>query len=207
MGHVDELVAGFSRFRAQYYASERSGYQDLVRKGQRPKTLMIACSDSRVTPADTFDAGLGEIFTVRNVANLVPPSEMDGHLHGTSAAIEFAVESLQVENIIINGHSHCGGIQALMSGEGGVYIKPWMNIAQAARATVLRQYADASVDVQTRALEKAAMVVSLENLLTFASVRARVAAGTLQLHAWYFELEEGRLYGYRSDQRRFEPLA
>ncbi|MHB1201916.1 MAG: carbonic anhydrase [Acidithiobacillus sp.] len=207
MNHTDQLIAGFSRFRTQYYESEPQLFQDLVAKGQHPKTLMIACSDSRVTPAATYDSGPGEIFMVRNVANLVPPSELDGHLHGTSAAIEFAVESLGVENIIINGHSHCGGIKALMSGEGGTYVGPWMDIARDARADVLREYAGASPAEQTRALEKAAMVVSLENLLTFSSVRHRVVRGELQLHAWYFDLDEGRLYGYQLDNRRFEPLA
>ncbi|MDA8390289.1 MAG: carbonic anhydrase [Gammaproteobacteria bacterium] len=208
MRHTDKLIKGFSRFRHQYYESGSRVIQNLVRDGQAPQTLMIACSDSRVTPSATFDdLSLGEIFMVRNIANLVPPSELDGHLHGTSAAIEFAVEVLRVENIVIKGHSHCGGIRALMTGEGGTYIGPWMNIAATARAEVLRKHADASLDEQTRALERAAMVVSLNNLLTFPSIRTRVTEGTLRLHAWYFDMEEGRLYGYEPQSGDFGLLA
>ncbi len=208
MRHTDKLIQGFSRFRRQYYESDSHVIQDLVRKGQAPQTLMIACSDSRVTPSATFDdLSLGEIFMVRNVANLVPPSETDHHLHGTSAAIEFAVDILEVENIVIKGHSHCGGIRALMTGEGGTFIGPWMNIAAQAREKVLREYAGADLVTQIRALERAAMTVSLKNLLTFTRVRERVEQGTLRLHAWYFDLDEGHLYGYEEERDDFRLLA
>lgn len=206
MNHIDQLLDGFRRFRLQYYESEPQIVRNLVNHGQRPKTLMIACSDSRVTPSATYDAGLGEIFMVRNVANLVPPSEQDGHLHGTSAAIEFAVNNLKVENIVISGHSHCGGIDALINGAGGTYIGPWMEIAKSACADVMREHAGESHIEQTRALEKAAMVVSLNNLMTFPDVREGVACGTLRLYAWYFDLDQGLLYGYKPSVRRFERL-
>lgn len=204
---IDKLIAGFGQFRHRYYEEDPQLFRELTTRGQKPTVLMIACSDSRVTPSVTFDSGPGEIFMVRNVANLVPPSEADGHLHGTSAAIEFAVEKLEVEHIIVNGHSQCGGIEALWSGLRGNFIGPWVDIAREAREEVMKKYGDASPEEQRAALEKAAMLVSLENLLTFPSVRRRVVRGDLKLHGWYFDLEEGRLYGYEPLARRFAPLA
>ncbi len=201
---ITRLIDGFARFRKHYYEDDRSLYESLVREGQRPKTLLIACVDSRVSPSTTLQAAPGEMLVVRNVANLVPPAESDDHRHGTSAAIEFAVDVLGVEHVIVYGHSFCGGIAALLNQTGGTYVGPWMRIAERAREEVLRDHASADPHAKARALERAAILVSLENLLTFDGVRRRVVRGDLRLHGWYFEMEEGALWVHRGESGRFE---
>lgn len=113
---MDELLDGYRRFRSEVWPSERARYEQLARRGQRPKTLIVACSDSRVDPQTVFDAAPGELFVVRNVAGLVPPYSPDGVYHGTSAALEFGVRVLKVENIVVLGHAQCGGVAAMVQG-------------------------------------------------------------------------------------------
>lgn len=112
----DELTAGYRRFRAEHWPTARAEYETLATKGQKPHTLIVACSDSRADPALIFDAKPGELFVVRNVANLVPPYEPDGKLHGVSAALEFGVKVLGVKRIVVMGHAHCGGVNAMING-------------------------------------------------------------------------------------------
>ncbi len=204
---TNAMVDGFKAFHRTYYVERPDLFDTLVEQGQSPRVMLIGCSDSRVTPTALYGSEPGDIFVVRNVANLVPPAEQDGHLHGTSAAVDFAVGHLEVEHIIVNGHSHCGGIKALLNGAEGKYVGPWVEIARDAHADVMREYADASPDEQARALEKASILVSLENLLTFDSVRRRVIRGALQLHGWYFDMEEGALLAYDAGKRQYERLA
>ena len=204
---TDAMINGFKAFHRTYYDDHPDLFDSLVDNGQSPKVMLVGCSDARVTPTALYGSEPGDIFVVRNIANLVPPAEQDGHLHGTSAAVEFAVSRLEVEHIIINGHSLCGGIKALLHGSDGKYVGPWVEIAKDARSDVLREYADASPEEQARALEKASILISLENLLTFDSVRRRVVRGELQLHGWYFDMEEGTLLSYRAEKHQFEPLA
>lgn len=204
---IDTMIDGFKDFHHTYYEERPDFFDTLVEKGQSPKVMLIGCSDSRVTPTSLYGNEPGDIFVVRNVANLVPPAEQDGHLHGTSAAVDFAVSHLEVEHIIINGHSHCGGMKALLNGTEGKYVGPWVEIAKDARSDVMREYADASPEEQARALEKASILVSLENLLTFDSVRRHVVRGELQLHGWYFDMEEGALLAYNVGKQKFDRLA
>lgn len=204
---TDAMIHGFKAFHRTYYDEHPDLFDSLVGKGQSPKVMLIGCSDARVTPTSLYGSEPGDIFVVRNVANLVPPAEQDGHLHGTSAAVDFAVSHLEVEHIIINGHSHCGGMKALLNGTEGKYVGPWVEIAKDARSDVMREYADASPEEQARALEKASILVSLENLLTFDSVRRRVVRGELQLHGWYFDMEEGTLLAYNVGKQKFDRLA
>jgi len=204
---TQRLIDGFRDFRSRYYQEDPALFQELVQNGQNPRIMMVACADSRITPSLVFNPNPGELFVVRNVANLVPPAELDGHLHGTSAAVDFAVEQLKVEHIIINGHSHCGGIKSLLDGAEGRYMQPWVEIAKDARTNVLAQYAGASPEQQAKALEQAAILISMENLLSFDSVRRRVIRGDLQLHGWYFDLDEGHLLRYERKTHSFERLA
>ncbi|MHB8253560.1 MAG: carbonic anhydrase [Acidiferrobacter sp.] len=201
------LVDGFRNFRNRYYEEDPALFQELVQKGQSPRIMMVACSDSRITPSLVFNPEPGELFVVRNVANLIPPAELDGHLHGTSAAVDFAVEQLKVEHIIINGHSHCGGIRSLLDGAEGRYMQPWMEIAKDARKNVLAQHPNAGPEQQAKALEQAAILISMENLLSFDSIRRRVVRGDLQIHGWYFDLDEGQLLRYEQKTQSFERLA
>ena len=151
------LIDGFVRFRARHYEQGDSQFQQLVAQGQTPKTMVVACCDSRVDPALVLDCAPGDLFVIRNVANLVPPSEgRIGH-HGTSAALEFGVRNLGVEHIIVLGHAHCGGIQALVKTGGlhnpGSFIDDWMHLAESARASVVQDMPHASLEEQVRACQ------------------------------------------------------
>ena len=194
---IDRLIAGFKSFRETYYDGQPDFYRSLVEKGQRPDVMVIACSDSRVNPSIIAKAEPGELFIVRNVANLVPPYEPDSHYHGTSAAIEFAVRDLNVEHIIVLGHSHCGGIRCLCGGHEDTgnreFIDGWMSIVEQAR--------DDSLDgeAQHRHVEREAVKVSLGNLLTFPWVKRRVEDGRLKLHGWWFDLEVGQLLAHEAE--------
>lgn len=208
---IIRLMAGFRRFKEKYFASENSVYAKLA-TGQTPKTLIIACSDSRVDPAIISSASPGELFVIRNVANLVPPYETGGQFHGTSSAIEFAVTGLKVENILVIGHRQCGGIRALMnqeSGASGQFIGPWMSIATKAKEKVLSQYAQLpGTDAESlcRHCEMESILVSLENLKTFPFVADALARGSLQLHGAYFDLENGQMFEFDQEQQTFRLL-
>jgi carbonic anhydrase len=203
MKNLDLLIEGFRRFRQRYFIEQPELYKKLVESGQHPRAMVIACCDSRAHPAHITDTPPGEIFVVRNVANLVPPKVDDGKTHGTSAALEFAVKHLKVPHIIVMGHSQCGGIRALMEGEHDAgthgFIDPWMKIAAPAREQVLQENPGRVLDELCRQCEKTAIGVSLENLLTFPFIVEAVEAGRLYLHGWYFDIEQGQLYARQPD--------
>ncbi|QEI04816.1 carbonic anhydrase [Pigmentiphaga aceris] len=210
MQDVERFIAGFERFRRQHFDEAPDSWQDLVAE-QRPRTLLIGCSDSRVDPALLLGSDPGEIFTVRNVANLVPRNENTIGNHGVSAAIQFAVDSLLVERVIVLGHSSCGGIGALISQhlpQEGEYdfIGRWVSIAEPARLRVMREMPDASLAARRRACEMASILVSLKNLMSFPWVQRRVEAGELTLHGWYFDMKAGALLAYSRETDTFEPL-
>ena len=209
MNSPGQLVEGFRRFRELHFAEGNVRFQDLVRSGQTPKALGVACCDSRVDPALVLDCAPGDLFVIRNVANLVPPAENQGHYHGTSAALEFGVRNLGVPHIIVLGHAQCGGIHALLEGsvdKDEPFIAEWMGIADAAREHVEQTLAGASDKMRHRACEQQAILVSLNNLMTFSWIRERVEQGRLTLHGWYFDIEGGELLGYDATTRRFETL-
>lgn len=209
MTSILNYIAGFNRFQEKYFSNEAALY-DRLSRGQTPKALVIACCDSRADPAIVTDSDPGELFVIRNVANLVPPYEADLGIHGVSSALEFGVKSLNVEHIIVLGHALCGGIKALMQGEIAAgqseFIGPWMRIAARARADVMNQLAGEPFEVQVQACEQAAILTSLQNLLTFPWIEERVVEGHLQLHGWYFDLVRGGLWGYSAAAGRFMPL-
>lgn len=208
MTNINELLQGFQRFRVKSFEPNRDLFNRLAMQGQAPRTLLIGCSDSRVDPAILTDSAPGELFVVRNVANLVPPHETTGRYHGTSAALEFAVCNLQVHNIIILGHSRCGGIKALLEGygenaEGEGFIAPWVQIAASARDEVLQRWPNTSREFKQRACERAGIRVSLTNLMTFPFIHQRVEEGSLKLYGWYYDLENGELMQYDPEKDRF----
>ena len=209
MSTPGRLIEGFARFRQRHYAKDDALFRELVEQGQTPEILVVACCDARVDPALVLDCAPGDLFVIRNVANLVPPAENQGHYHGTSAALEFGVRKLNVGHIIVLGHAHCGGIQALLEGnvqKEDAFISEWMGIAAAAREQVSREFAGADSAVRQCACEQQAILVSLGNLMTFPWVRERVEQGTLTLHGWYFDIERGELLGYDAAARQFEVL-
>jgi carbonic anhydrase len=210
LADIATFLDGFARFQEKYFAHD-GGLFSRLRQGQSPSTLVISCCDSRADPGMLLGAGPGDIFVVRNVANLVPPYRNGAQMPGIRADIEFAIKGLNVARIIILGHSGCGGIRALMDGEDGAggqyeFIGAWVSIAAPARERVLREFAGKPQAEQTRACEQAAIMLSLENLLSFPWIRERVEAGTLALHGWYFDIDAGQLLAYSPDTAKFAPL-
>ncbi|UDM52524.1 carbonic anhydrase [Cupriavidus sp. MP-37] len=219
MHHIEHLLKGFERFQQRYFDDE-PGLFDTLRTGQRPPTLLIGCSDSRVDPGLLLGCDPGELFTVRNIGNLVPPctGRHEGSLHGVSAAIQFAVQQLRVARIIVMGHGGCGGIRALLAqpadagdhapddGQDPDYLGAWVRIAAPARRQVEETLAGASPAQRQRACEQAAILVSLRNLQTFPFVQRALEAGELTLHGWYFDLQAGALLAYSQRADAFLPL-
>ncbi len=213
MPEFRQLIEGYRRFRAGSYIEQRQRYDALADKGQSPKLLVISCSDSRVDPTRVFDSDPGQMFVIRNVANLVPPYDLDNHQHSTSAAIEYAVTQLKVHHVVVLGHARCGGIQASLDGtfdnaapgEGG-FIDKWMNMIAPARDTI-RAAAALSPDIDAAsALELAAIRMSLANLRSFPFVKAAEEEGTLQLQGALFDIADGHLHVLNKDSGKFEPV-
>ncbi len=201
------LASGFRKFREKYFEGEHSPYR--ITGPQTPKTLVIGCSDSRVDPAIITSSGPGELFVVRNVANLVPPYEKGGGFHGVSAAIEFAVVNLKVENIVVLGHRQCGGIRALVTGlhgESDSFVDRWVAIARPAHFRALAAHPEADADQLCQHCELEAIKISIENLRTFPFVKEAELAGRVHLIGAYFDLESGRLLEYVESSGEFVNL-
>ena len=197
-----ELVARLSRFQQQYFPRFERQYRELVAKGQQPTTLFIGCSDSRVVPHLLMDSGPGELFIVRNVGNLVPPWDASHGYHGTAAAIEFAVLSLKVTDIVVCGHSHCGGMRALYQDlpDEALHMRRWLELAREAVLPVTES------DEALRRVEQRSVVLQVERLMTFPMVRGRVEAGALFLHGWHYIIEDGRVLVLDVKSGAFEPI-
>jgi carbonic anhydrase len=209
-----DLVEGHRRFRRDTHASERGRYRQLAELGQTPTALVIGCCDARVDVSKIFDAEPGELFILRNVANLVPPYEPEGFYHGTSAAIEFAVLGLKVPHIIIIGHSRCGGISAYRKMREGAniaaegpsflggddsFISRWMTLLKG----IELNEADVETYGEEMALELAGVRSSLKKLRTFPELKRREAEGLVSLHGLHFDIAEGRLVGLDEETDRF----
>jgi len=204
MEKVKALVDGYKRFYKKSFEKKQEFYGNLSKEGQSPKFLIISCCDSRVHPAQIMDTNPGDIFVIRNVANLVPVNEPDGKSHGTSAAMEFAVKHLNVKHIIVLGHSQCGGIKTLMEGEHFSseysFVDPWMGIAKNARLSVLEKHKDKTFEEQCSYCEKISIEISLNNLTTFPWIKEKHESGELNIHGWYFNIKTGALLGHRGKE-------
>ncbi len=204
------LIEGFLRFRESHFPSNDIEYSRLFAEGQKPKFLIVGCCDSRVDPAIIFNCAPGELFVVRNVANIVPPNEARTGHHGTTAAIEYGVCNLRVEHIVVLGHQYCGGIQALLQTarepNPDSFIDDWMRMVDSARVSVECDFAGESIAVRSQACEQRAILVSLKNLLTYPWITERIADNTLRIHGWYFDISQGQLLGYNATTDQFEPL-
>lgn len=199
----DGLLQRLQQFHSDYFPLHRQRFQDLVADGQHPKTLFIGCSDSRLVPHLLTGAGPGELFIVRNVGALVPPYDGSHGLHGTTAAIEFAVLQLQVESIIVCGHSHCGAIRAAYDGvpDEARALKSWLTLAEDALLPV-RPCAEALLRTEQRAI-----VLQLERLMDYPMVRRAVEAGRLTLHGWHYVIEEGDVHVFDAQRGSFIPAS
>ena len=207
-----DMIEGYGRFRTNEWSEERERWSELG-EGQSPKVMVIACSDSRVDPTQIFDTRPGEIFVVRNVAALVPPFETTPGLHGVSAALEFAVQFLKVEEVVVVGHGYCGGCKAALTkemrgmerGEGG-FVADWISLLDGAQAAVEAVHGN-SGDVAERAMEMAAVKVSLHNLRSFPCVRQKEAEGSLTLHGAVFSISDGLLHVLDETSGEFAALS
>lgn len=189
---MEELLQGYRRFRSQQWPERRAVFEQLADAGQAPRAMIIACSDSRVDPTMIFNAEPGKLFILRNVANLVPPYEPDSALHATSAALEFAIRVLEVQDLIVMGHAMCGGIRVLLHGAPDTatdFLLPWMRIAEPAkRRALLRRGTDPQSECEQESVK-----LSLENLLTFPWIAQRVAEQRVRLSGMIFDIRSGVL--------------
>ncbi|MEQ1953744.1 carbonic anhydrase [Mesorhizobium sp. CN2-181] len=194
----DHLVAGYRSFMKGRYAAETGRWRTLAREGQSPETMVIACCDSRAAPEVIFDSGPGELFVVRNVANLVPPYAPDGEFHSTSAALEFAVQVLKVKNIVVIGHGRCGGIRAALSPAAeplspGDFIGKWMSLLGPAAESVTSNALSTASERQT-SLERISIRYSIANLRTFPCISILEGKGRITLSGAWFDISSGELW-------------
>jgi carbonic anhydrase len=200
------LLEGYRTFRTQRLPTEQSRYRELSERGQSPEVMVIGCCDSRVSPEVIFDAKPGELFVVRNIANLVPVYAPDGGTHGVSAALEYAVQVLRVKHIVVLGHAQCGGIRAFIDKiaplSPGDFIGKWMSMFIKPGEIVEQRAHETMVDFATR-IEKAAVLRSLENLMTFPCVEILASRGKLTLHGAYFGVAEGSLFVLDKQTKEF----
>lgn len=204
------LLRGYRDFKAGRFALQREAYRSLAERGQSPEVLVIACCDSRAAPETIFSAAPGEIFVVRNVANLVPPYRPDGEFHSTSAALEFAVQSLKVKHILVLGHGRCGGVQAALDPEAiplspGDFIGKWMELLGPAAAEIQQREGLSPAERRTE-LERLSVRCSIDNLRTFPCVKLLEERGRLTLHGAWFDIADGDLWVYDRESRQFRPF-
>jgi carbonic anhydrase len=212
MINFESMIGGYRRFHDTSWSDQRSRWAELA-EGQSPQIMVIACSDSRVDPATIFDTSPGEIFVVRNVANLVPPFELGKGRHGVSAALEFAVTQLEVAEIVVMGHGQCGGCYAALTqsfqdakpGEGG-FIARWIAMLEGERNEIVAHHGHDHGPEARRAMELAAVRVSLTNLRTFSCIREREAEGRLRLHGAFFAIDDGVLHLLDEASGEFRPV-
>ncbi|MDX3928384.1 MAG: carbonic anhydrase [Shinella sp.] len=194
----DRLLNGYRNFMNGRFSEQQQRYKALAETGQKPKTLVIACCDSRAAPETIFDSGPGELFVVRNVANLVPPYEPDGNYHSTSAALEFAVQSLKVSDIVVMGHGRCGGIKAALAPDAeplspGDFIGKWMGLLKPSAAQIQMNEVLTAAERQ-RALERVSIRNSIANLRTFPCISIQEGRGKISLHGAWFDISTGELW-------------
>ncbi len=205
------LTDRYRRFKHRHFVPNADHYEELATYGQNPDTMVISCSDSRVDPETIFSAMPGELFIVRNVANLVPPYETAGRYHGVSTAIEFAVMNLRIKHLIVLGHSGCGGIKAALDQSAAIqteaqFISRWMSMIDDARLSVLASHQNSPQAVKQEALEKEGVKQAIKNLRTFPFVRDQEDRGRLSLHGAHFDIKTGTLTVLNHSRGIFYPL-
>ena len=211
MSFPERLIQGYRVFLSGRLPREQSRYRELAESGQSPEVMVIGCCDSRVSPEVIFDANPGELFVIRNVANLVPPYTPDGALHAMSAALEFAVVALKVKHIVVLGHARCGGVRAFV--EGGIPLTPsdfigkWMELLAPTANSIGPQPQHANLAEYLDHLEHISPIRALDNLMTFPCVRIRVERKSMQLHAAHFDVATGLLSVFNREEKAFVSAA
>ncbi|WP_442764809.1 carbonic anhydrase [Sulfurospirillum cavolei] len=207
---IADLISGYEKFKDTKYKKYEDKFIDLVKNGQKPKVLFIACSDSRVDPTLITDAAPGELFVLRNIGNFVPPFAPDDDYHATAAGIEYAVSVLGVSDIIVCGHSHCGAIETMytkITDINLVHVKKWLQLGLDAKNYVeakLGQNIDHAKRLELT--EKISLLFQSKNLLTYPDVERRVNEGELFIRSWYYHLETGELEYFNTETGEFEPM-
>lgn len=211
MGNLDDLLLGYRAFRLGTYRQNEEKYRQLAERQQDPKAMIICCCDSRADPAMIFSAEPGELFVVRNVANVVPPYQPDDRRHGTSAALEFGITVLEIADLIVMGHAKCGGVAALHGSLKnrikGEFIPQWVDVIRPVAEAVMSEAPHLETDQLRRTIERQAVIHSLAQLMTFPFIRERVDAGTLRLHGMFYGIGSGMLEMFNQQSRAFEPVA
>ncbi len=207
---LQEFERGHEAFRKVKFNQSKERFKKLVSEGQNPKALFIGCSDSRVMPAMITGSKAGDLFIVRNIGNFVAPFKPDADYHATASAIEYAVSILEVSDIIVCGHSHCGAIAALFKDieqtPENIHTIKWLELGQEAKKVALLAYKNNDKETMLRYTEKISVVYQLDNLLTYPGVKKRVDEGTLYLHGWHYHIEDGDIEYYDDDNYEFKPL-
>jgi len=208
---IDKLIKGNKKFQNVNFPKLESKFDDLIENGQKPTILFIGCSDSRVVPDLIVDSKPGDMFILRNIGNFVPPYKCDNDFHGSTAAIEYAVSVLGVKDIIVCGHNHCGACASLYEDltnrDDLVHVKKWLELGHKAKEYTMLAIEDKSnKELLLRTTEKISIKHQLENLLTYPEVYKRVEEGTLDIHGWYYKLEDGTIEYYDGDSCGFKRL-
>ncbi|UFH59536.1 carbonic anhydrase [Sulfurovum mangrovi] len=206
-----ELIEGNLAFQNASFKLFKEDYEALVKHGQAPEVLFIGCSDSRVVPDLILHSKPGDMFILRNIGNFVPPFKADNEFHGSAAVIEYAVSILNVKHIIICGHSHCGACQALYQefddDIGLIHIRKWLELGAKAKAEVLKKYSQTlNQEELYRKTEKVSILYQLQNLLTYPEVKKRIEEKKLEIHGWYYRIEDGMIETYNKTKKCFERM-
>ena len=209
--NIDDMIKGNQKFKDVHFPKLEGTFEDLITNGQKPKILFIGCSDSRVVQDLIVDSKPGDMFILRNIGNFVPPYKSDNDFHASSAAIEYAVSVLEVKDIIICGHSHCGACASLykdLSNEPHLqHVKKWLELGYKAKEYTLLATPDKNNKEQIlRTTEKISVKHQLENLLTYPEIFRKVKAGELDIHGWYYKIEDGTIEYYDGESCEFKVL-
>jgi len=213
MPDVKKLISGFQVFKATTFPKQKDIIHHLLEQGMKPSTLIITCSDLRIAPAEIFSTNPGELYILSNVGGLVPKYETTG-THGVLAAIEYAVTTLEVQNVVVLGHAKCDGIKMMMSDKfmattDGLSesMKIWLSVAGEARDAVKKQMAGKSEEEQQTSCEQESLIISLRNLMGYPYIAKRMKENKLNIFAWRFNVEEGEVTAFNVDTKFFEPIA
>jgi carbonic anhydrase len=212
MKHINKLIEGSQKFQHKEFKKHQREFEKLAIEGQSPKVLFIGCCDSRVLPNLITNTGPGDLFIIRNIGNFVAPYKPDEDFHSTAAAIEYAVSVLEVEDIIVCGHSHCGAIAALyyedkkLAQEELIHVRAWLGLGKGAKELVEKLAPDATKEDKLTMTEEISVLFQLENLLTYPAVKKRVAEGKLFLNGWHYDIEHGEIFAYDEECKEFKPL-
>lgn len=209
MNPIKNLIRGNKLFRKYHFPEFKQEVEELIKNGQKPSVLFISCCDSRITPDFMIGSKPGDLFVLRNIGNFVPPFSATGDFHGTASAIEYAVSVLNISNIIVCGHSHCGACQSLYQdipkNDDFINIRKWLKLGEKAKNITLEKTYSTKEELY-KATEKNSVICQLENLLTYPYINKKIISGTMKIHGWYYNLEDGSIEFYDKEDNTFKDI-